>query len=135
MPKSRRRKKKPLPKVGIGKRVVDMPPQLKQAMREQLDAFVKKFGREPGPNDPVFFDPDADTPQEWDPKKFAGEMKAALLAADLPPQIIYAYEKTGMLLLAEDLPNCSPDQQEEWEDAIDEYFALQEFDAKKGNPN
>jgi hypothetical protein len=25
-------------------------------------AVIEKFGREPGPYDPVFFDPDADTP-------------------------------------------------------------------------
>jgi hypothetical protein len=29
-------------------------------MQQQLQAFREKFGREPGPEDPIFFDPDAD---------------------------------------------------------------------------
>ena len=29
-------------------------------LREQREAFRKKFGRDPGPNDPIFFDPEAD---------------------------------------------------------------------------
>lgn len=40
-----------------------MSPELQRIMQDQLDAFKKKFGRAPGPNDPVFFDPDAKTPQ------------------------------------------------------------------------
>jgi hypothetical protein len=32
------------------------------AMREQLVRFRQKFGRDPGPDDPVFFDPEKDTP-------------------------------------------------------------------------
>lgn len=31
-------------------------------LQEQRRAFVDKFGREPGPSDPVFFDPSFDTP-------------------------------------------------------------------------
>jgi len=31
-------------------------------LQEQRRAFLEKFGREPGPSDPVFFDPDYDTP-------------------------------------------------------------------------
>jgi hypothetical protein len=40
-----------------------MSPELQRIMKDQLSAFKKKFGRDPGPNDPVFFDPDAKTPQ------------------------------------------------------------------------
>jgi len=31
-------------------------------LQEQRRAFIEKFGREPGPSDPVFFDPTSDTP-------------------------------------------------------------------------
>jgi len=31
-------------------------------LKHQRQAFKKKFGREPEPNDPVFFDPDAEEP-------------------------------------------------------------------------
>jgi len=48
---------------GMKTKQIKMDPELARAMKNQLSAFKKKFGREPGPNDPVFFDPDADTPQ------------------------------------------------------------------------
>ena len=35
-----------------------MSPELARLMQEQLAAFKEKFGREAGPEDPVFFDPD-----------------------------------------------------------------------------
>lgn len=41
---------------------VKMPPEMQQALIEQRAAFVAKFGREPGPGDPMFFDPDKDVP-------------------------------------------------------------------------
>ena len=44
-------------------KTIKMSPELAQAMQEQLASFKEKFGRDAGPNDPVFFDPDADTPQ------------------------------------------------------------------------
>jgi len=31
-------------------------------LKENRDRFVEKFGREPGPGDPVFFDPGSDSP-------------------------------------------------------------------------
>ena len=33
---------------------------LAQAMEEQRQGFIDKFGREPGPEDSLFFDPDSD---------------------------------------------------------------------------
>jgi hypothetical protein len=69
MPKSRNRKGKKSASATKGKRdVVSMTPLMRDALLEQREAFIKKFGREPGPGDPVFFDPDADTPTQisWD---------------------------------------------------------------------
>lgn len=48
-----------------------------EALQEQLESFRRKFGRDPGPNDPIFFDPDADEPRPVDNMK----MKAAMLRA------------------------------------------------------
>jgi ribosomal protein L18 len=43
---------------------VDSPQDkyLREAMEHQADRFRKKFGRDPGPEDPIFFDPAADEP-------------------------------------------------------------------------
>ena len=54
---------------GMKTKQVKMDPELARAMKNQLRAFKKKFGREPGPNDPVFFDPDVDTPQAYTHRK------------------------------------------------------------------
>jgi len=51
--------------------------QMADALQKQLERFRRKFGREPGPNDPIFFDPDADEPRPADNMK----LKAAMLEA------------------------------------------------------
>ena len=33
-----------------------------EAIVRQRELFIEKFGREPGPKDPIFFDPDFDVP-------------------------------------------------------------------------
>ena len=48
---------------GNGDHHVKITPEMLAALDRQKEAFKKKFGREPGPDEPVFFDPDADTPQ------------------------------------------------------------------------
>ena len=45
-------------------RTVEMTPEVTDALRQQKQLFREKFGREPDFDDPLFFDPDADTPQE-----------------------------------------------------------------------
>ena len=41
---------------------------------------MQKFGREPGPDDPVFFDPNADTPQPVDMDFYEKELTEAMAA-------------------------------------------------------
>ena len=45
---------------------------------EQRKAFIEKFGREPGPNDPVFFDPDKDVPTPIDPARMDADLEKAI---------------------------------------------------------
>ncbi|MBW1856454.1 MAG: hypothetical protein JRJ00_17670 [Deltaproteobacteria bacterium] len=47
-----------------------MSPELEDAFQEQRKRFVEKFEREPTSDDPIFFDPDADTPQPYPQEKF-----------------------------------------------------------------
>lgn len=39
-----------------------MTDELKEILLNNREEFKKKFGRDPLPGDPVFFDPDCDTP-------------------------------------------------------------------------
>ena len=71
MPKSRRRKKK------LSRGVVPMTPRVHEALLEQRKAFIDKFGREPGPGDPVFFDPDK-VPTQIDRTRFDADLDKAI---------------------------------------------------------
>ena len=125
MPKSRGRKKKP--------KKLPLPKMMWDALLEQRAAFRAKFGRDPGPNDPVLFDPDKDVPTPIDPAELEGELLGAMRKTGVPPEIIYAYRKTGRLLLKENREVYPPEAQSEWDAAIDEYFRL-EARAKKEAP-
>lgn len=61
------------------KRTLKMPPQVEIALKQQREKFKAKFGRYPGPNDPVFFDSDCDTPTPITPDQF---LKLFLKAAN-----------------------------------------------------
>jgi SEC-C motif len=83
--------------------------ELEQALAVQREKFIAKFGREPGPDDPIFFDLDED--------KARDDVANAMRASGIAPALIYAYEETG-LIVTEDNRRMIPD--------VD----LREFDAK-----
>ncbi|MDA8229962.1 MAG: hypothetical protein M0006_01335 [Magnetospirillum sp.] len=99
-------------------------PTIQEAMEENRKAFVEKFGREPEPNDPVLFDPDADTPQPIDPERLQREMLEVLKAAGIPDELIFAYERTGLMVSELNQHLLSDRDIAEWNAAIDEYFRL-----------
>ena len=116
---------------GTRGRTVKLDPESMDMMQQQLQAFREKFGREPGPDDPIFFDPKADTPQPFRLEKFLEESTEAMVAAGIRPEIIYAHRKTGGLIVTEEnQEKLSAEDIAEWEAAIDEYF-----EKTKGNPN
>ncbi len=100
-----------------------MSPEVQRAMEGQFQRFREKFGRDPGPDDPVFFDPDADTPQELDWDKVVSEIEIvdAMVKAGIEPEKIYAYRKTGFIVTEQNWGLLSEEQQQEWEAAIAEY--------------
>jgi hypothetical protein len=56
-------------------------------------------------------------------KKIQQDVIAAMRVAGIPPQFIYAYERTGFLLLEEGYKHLSPEDKSDYDAAIDEYFA------------
>lgn len=60
--------------------------ELADMFRDERERFRVKFGREPGPDDPVIFDPDADEPRPLDFDKAMTEMLAGL-SEDTPPYV------------------------------------------------
>jgi hypothetical protein len=67
--------------------------------------FRQKFGREPEVNDPLFFDPDADTPKPVDVEAYKEAMIKMMGDAGLPGDLIYAFQKTGRLV-SSPMPSC-----------------------------
>lgn len=102
------------------------PPVLVAALEDARQRFVQKFGREPGPGDPIVFDEDADTPQPADPKKLELEMLAAMLAAGTPAHLIFAFRKTGLIVTKGSYRRLSRRNKRAWDAAMAEWAELQE---------
>jgi hypothetical protein len=83
--------------------------ELDNAFAVQREKFIARFGREPGPDDPIFFDLDED--------KVRDDTADAMRAAGIAPALIYAYEETGLIVTQENR-SLIPDAE------------LREFDAK-----
>jgi len=97
-----------------------MSASVHQAMLDRKQHFIEKFGREPGPEDPVFFDPDSDKPQEISEEQIDSMMNEALSAAGVDPAVVYAYNKTGLLVSEENLHLMSEEDLAEWNQAVEE---------------
>src|SRR3954470_24728494 len=63
-------------------------------LEQQRRRIIEKYGREPGPDDPVFFDLPPVEKIEFQPDQ-------AMKPAGSGPAVIHAYEKTGGLLVTE----------------------------------
>jgi hypothetical protein len=85
-------------------------------LEHQRQQFVAEFGREPGPEDRVFFDA---PPLEHVEHAIVQAMKEA----GLDPALIYAFEKTGRVVSAENQHLLSDADLAEWEAAVMEYRA------------
>ena len=111
-------------------REVPIDKEVHDGLMEQREAFIAKFGREPGPDDPIFFDPDADTPQPVEMDAFEKEIAMAMAAAGIDPALIYASAKTGLIVTEDNQDQMPEEALEEWEEAIREYQEL-----TKGKPS
>jgi len=65
------------------KKVIKMNKELHEAVIRQLESFKEKFGREAGPDDPLFFDPDYDEPTTLTEPKVKRELIEAARKAGL----------------------------------------------------
>lgn len=104
-----------------GTKSIPISSETLELLKKQQAAFRQKFGREIGPNDPLFFDPDANTPQPMNIEVFREAMIKAMVDAGLPGDLIYAFQKTGRLVSEENQKFLTDDELKEWNDAIDEY--------------
>ena len=92
-----------------------------QLIERQLEAFRKKFGRYPGPDDPVFFDPDEDRPVPLSDEEYERAVVAAMPQAGLDPAVIYAFKRTDRMVTDGNKHLLSKKELRQWNDAIEEY--------------
>jgi hypothetical protein len=109
-------------------KVIRMDEGTVAAMQAQFRMFEEKFGRPPGPSDPVFFDPDADEPRPLRTDCAREATVAMLEAAGVSPAWIYAYEHTSGLLPLSNGSFLSEQDQTEWDDMVEEYIELHDPD-------
>ncbi|WP_137235329.1 hypothetical protein [Streptomyces sp. BPSDS2] len=78
--------------------------ELRDGLKSQHKAFKEKFGRDPGPDDPIFFDPDADEPVPLTKEYFDNLMlDMAGRAADMgmDPAFLHAWREVGYVVTTE----------------------------------
>ncbi len=102
-----------------GSRSIIMTPELEKAFKEQRKRFIEKFGREPTPDDPIFFDPDADTPQPYSEENFNKTFIEDMRNAGIDERYIKAYKKTGLLVTEDNMDLLTPEEIEEFEEAME----------------
>lgn len=98
-------------------RTVTLDAETSAAFQEQFRAFEAKFGRPPGPDDPVFFDPDADTPQPISEERITNDTVRVMREVGLPEDLIYAFRQTGILPTGSNLHLFSKRDLRAWMDA------------------
>lgn len=111
-------------------RAVKLDPQTLSLLQQQIVRFRERFGREPGRDDPLFFDPDSIVPRPLDLDKLTRESVDVMEKSGVRPELIYAFRKTGLIVSEGNLDKISPSALAEWEAAVAEYFALAERPAQ-----
>jgi hypothetical protein len=93
------------------------------AVEANRRAFEKKFGRRPGPEDPMLYDPEADEPRPVSVVALEDATVGLLEAAEIGPAWIYAFQQTGLLPGMDGSLGTDADTAE-WNDCVDRYIAL-----------
>lgn len=104
-----------------GTRFVEIAAEFAEALAQQQQRFREKFGRDPGPDDPAFFDEQADEARMVAPGQLEAEMVRAMHAADIDPALIHAYQVTGLIVTEQNRDMLSDEDILEWEAALDEF--------------
>jgi hypothetical protein len=103
---------------------------LREDLARQIDAFRKKFGREPAPGDPIFFDPEKDEPMPMSDDEKVG-IVADLIQAMISmghPEFGYACARSGYLVSAENQDLIPEEGLRTWHGAIREWSEMSAAD-------
>ncbi|UGQ14296.1 hypothetical protein LO772_12300 [Yinghuangia sp. ASG 101] len=99
-----------------------------EAVRYQQDAFRAKFGRDPRPDDPLFFDPDADVPVQLSREKALENLSELADRAQefgWPPAMIKAWQELGYVVTRANMHTFSAAQVQAYEEAVRGHWAAE----------
>ena len=108
-------------------RHIPLSPEALEAIERQLEAFRRKFGRDPNDNDPILFDPDAADPVPLSDEKHERMMIEAMVEVGISQAMIFAFKRTGRIVTESNKHLLTPEELREWNDAVDEYHRRVEF--------
>jgi hypothetical protein len=95
-----------------------------EAIAQQQQLFREKFGRERGPEYPLFFDPESAVPEFLSVESQEATSRALVQAAGesgMDPALVYAMNKTGRIVTEQNMRLLTDADIQEWNDAVDEY--------------
>lgn len=95
--------------------------KVSEALEGQLAAFRAKFGRDPGPEDPIYFDPDADEPtplsvDAW--RESMDEMIGIAGQLGIDPAYLKAARELGYMITEPNRHLFSAAEVQVWADAV-----------------
>lgn len=105
-----------------GSGTIEFDDETAATMRAQRQAFITKFGRGPGPDDPVFFDPAADEPRPIGEDAINDGIFAAFQQAGLDTAYAEAWRELGYLVTEMNRHTFTAHEIEAWNEAVERYM-------------
>lgn len=96
--------------------MIPIRPELQEILEDERVRFRDIYGRLPRSGDSLFL-------KHPDPDYIYFKTASMMQKADLPPDKIYAYLRTGLLVWEGNLDLIPDKDLQEWQDAIDEYWS------------
>lgn len=93
-------------------RIVSLSPELAEALRHYKELREKELGRPLRPDEKIF---------DMTEKEMDKVMVETMQQAGIAPELIHAYRKTGFILTDKNKHLFSPEELEEWNQAIQEF--------------
>jgi hypothetical protein len=91
-------------------------------VRQRFDGLRKKVGRDLEPEHPAFFDSHSSIPHRLELDSLQRDIVAVMRRARIPPELIYAYLRTGLIVAEENYEHLSSEDRHDWDRAIMEYL-------------
>jgi hypothetical protein len=77
--------------MGYKQKVISLDDEMLLQLEQQKENFRKKFGRDPGPADPVFFDPKCETPTPYTEERLKEILSEAARKSGVSQEKVMAF--------------------------------------------